>query len=614
MPKESNFQQIALFKDEITVPRSNSSNNTIPPAQIAQNGNLSNIFPFEFEANKLPFLLSNIAVNKQKAITAMYTKAKILDQFITGLKDKLIKKVHPHVSEDLATAIKHTKNYELAIEKANHIKLVNLAIRETSLAAEEKINQLTRKIENYFIKQSKPKPNYYHTQSSYLTIPKESDFQQTVLSEDKVAAPRLNPFNNTIPPAQIAQNANLSDILLFEFKANESPFLLSNTAVNEQKTITAIYTKAKVERKPIQLILDIIVTADNIKKTPVGEINNFPFTINEITISIKVLANANLDWKTQKLKISYQEQYTRVLVICGTFNKKSEKVPVFEFKEKKELSITKTFMALELPFNWAKETEQKIFEKTRKLNIVRYSTPESRKQPPYIPLKCKDYKKKLLSMRACIFSEEEYETCTCYFCKTCHRKRFGYPKKIRRETPFNTAYNNALNKLYHYSYDAKIIFNLIIALINEIIQENVHQIKKAKYIEYTIELAEFNYKDKCPEYYALSILLFSKDDQEEIEFGEHKPEKKIATTLIYLTENQSAIQLKYFNNNEKGIKPEKAYEIDAGYDLRYSNKDTLVLQPKSTSELLLKYHQKQWYKLLFNYHWQAKKLMSEKKS
>ncbi|KAG9300808.1 hypothetical protein G9A89_003157 [Geosiphon pyriformis] len=33
----------------------------------------------------------------------------------------------------------------MAIEEANHIKLVNLAIKETSSAAEEKIDQLTKK-------------------------------------------------------------------------------------------------------------------------------------------------------------------------------------------------------------------------------------------------------------------------------------------------------------------------------------------------------------------------------------------------------------------------------------------------------------------------------------
>ncbi|KAG9289277.1 hypothetical protein G9A89_007522 [Geosiphon pyriformis] len=100
------------------------------------------------------------------------------------------------------------------------------------------------------------RPNHYHTQPSYLTMPEESNFQQPALSEGKAAASRQNPSNNTISPAQIAQNANLSDIFPFEFEANESSFLLSNAAANKQKIITAMYTKTTVERKPIRLILD----------------------------------------------------------------------------------------------------------------------------------------------------------------------------------------------------------------------------------------------------------------------------------------------------------------------------------------------------------------------
>ncbi|KAG9300060.1 hypothetical protein G9A89_018337 [Geosiphon pyriformis] len=245
-------------------------------------------------------------------------------------------------------------------------------------------------------------------------MPKGSDFQQSGLSEGKAVAPRSNPSNNTIPAAQIAQNANLSDIFPFEFEANESLFLLSNAAVNKQKAITVMYTEATVERKPIQLILDsrstgIIVTADNMKKTPVREIDNFPFTIDGITILAKVL-------------VMDASQYQAFVKNNWLLKANAKKSPVFEFKEEKKMPLTKTYMVLGSTSNWAKETEQEIFEESRKWKKVWYSTPEPRKEPPYILLKCKDCKKKLSSMRACISPKEEYETHTYYFCKACHRK------------------------------------------------------------------------------------------------------------------------------------------------------------------------------------------------
>ncbi|KAG9284167.1 hypothetical protein G9A89_022941 [Geosiphon pyriformis] len=92
----------------------------------------------------------------------------------------------------------------------------------------------------------------------------------------------------------------------------------------------------------------------------------------------------------------------------------------------------------------------------------------------------------------------------------------------------------------------------------------------------------------CPECYALSIPLPSESNEKEIEFGEPEAMEEIETTSIYLIKNQPALQLKYFNNNGQEIKPEKAHKIDAGYDLRYPDKDTLVLKPKSLTKINLK--------------------------
>ncbi|KAG9287268.1 hypothetical protein G9A89_008898 [Geosiphon pyriformis] len=256
-----------------------------------------------------------------------------MDQFITELKDKLIKKVHPHAPEDLATAIRHAKNYKMTIEEADYTKLVNLAIEKT-------------------------------------------------------------------------------------------------------------------------------------------------------------------------------RQYTKVLATCGTFNKKSEEVPVFEFEEEKELPITKTFIALRSPSNWAEETEQEIFEETKRWNVVRYSTPEPWKQPLYIPLKYKDYNKKLLLMGAYISPEEEYKTLHLLLlggvCDQTCQYALLISKKIKRGTSFDAAYNSAFNKLYHYFYNAKIIFDLAMALINRATQKDIQQMKEAEYIEYTMELAGFNYKDEIETYHQIA--------------------------------------------------------------------------------------------------------------
>ncbi|KAG9297992.1 hypothetical protein G9A89_018820 [Geosiphon pyriformis] len=81
-------------------------------------------------------------------------------------------------------------------------------------------------------------------------------------------------------------------------------------------------------------------------------------------------------------------------------------------------------------------------------------------------------------------------------------------EKVKKETLFDAAYNSALNKLYHYSHDAKMIFNLAMALINRATQEDVCQIKEAEYIEYIIELAGFDYEDKAETYHQIASHIY----------------------------------------------------------------------------------------------------------
>ncbi|KAG9299332.1 hypothetical protein G9A89_013980 [Geosiphon pyriformis] len=173
-------------------------------------------------------------------------------------------------------------------------------------------------------------------------------------------------------------------------------------------------------------------------------------------------------------------------------------------------------------------------------------------------------------------------------------------EKVKRGTPFNAAYNSAFNKLYYYPHDAEMIFDLAMALINGATKEDVsgfdyedevevyHQIAKQMNIRLCEECIMSCNEQWCSECYALSIPLPSENNENEIEFGEPKETEEIETTPIYLIENQPALQLKYFNNNGQEIKPEKAHEIDAGYDLRYPGKDTLVLKPKSLTKINLK--------------------------
>ncbi|KAG9293299.1 hypothetical protein G9A89_007545 [Geosiphon pyriformis] len=110
-------------------------------------------------------------------------------------------------------------------------------------------------------------------------------------------------------------------------------------------------------------------------------------------------------------------------------------------------------------------------------------------------------------MGACIFPEEEYETCTCYFCKACHRKRFGYSK--RSEKWDNTSCLTCGDMLpekcnwINVVIKGEVCNQTSIALINGAIQEDVCQMKEAEYIEYIMKLAKFDYEDKVETYHQI---------------------------------------------------------------------------------------------------------------
>ncbi|KAG9285426.1 hypothetical protein G9A89_010901 [Geosiphon pyriformis] len=75
-------------------------------------------------------------------------------------------------------------------------------------------------------------------------------------------------------------------------------------------------------------------------------------------------------------------------------------------------------------------------------------------------------------------------------------------QRLQQKTFINESI--ALNKLYHYPYDNKMIFDLAMTLINGAIQEDVCQMKEAEYIKYIIELAGFDYEDEVETYHQMA--------------------------------------------------------------------------------------------------------------
>ncbi|KAG9299977.1 hypothetical protein G9A89_009705 [Geosiphon pyriformis] len=215
-----------------------------------------------------------------------------------------------------------------------------------------------------------------------LTV--ESEYRLLVTPEDVTtnnskSNPLQTTLTNNIPSAMVTKNESFTAIFPFKLKETINPPLFSRAAL-KKKPITTMYTDAKVDGHFIKLILDSgsagsiitrqlmnqlgcqvdctastrIITANEVTKTPIREIDNFPIEINSIIVPIKVFimeatqyqaligndwlskTNATLDWNTQELQLSQNSQHTRVPVMCSHFKSiTTPSTPLIKFEEEK---------------------------------------------------------------------------------------------------------------------------------------------------------------------------------------------------------------------------------------------------------------------------------------
>ncbi|KAG9295505.1 hypothetical protein G9A89_013534 [Geosiphon pyriformis] len=223
----------------------------------------------------------------------------------------------------------------------------------------------------------------WNLDTSHIQNPNSQHYLSLLVTPENTISNNTEPnqhvLTNTISLATISSNEFLAAIFSFELEENTTIPLFSGAAL-EKKPITAMYMDARVDSYPIKLILDSgsagsiitrqlmdqldcrvdqavsarIITADGTTKTPISEIDDFPFEVNSIMTPIKVLvmeatqyqalvgndwlskANATLDWNTQELQLTYQDQYIRVPATCGHFKTPPREKLLIELEEEKK--------------------------------------------------------------------------------------------------------------------------------------------------------------------------------------------------------------------------------------------------------------------------------------
>ncbi|KAG9286117.1 hypothetical protein G9A89_010131 [Geosiphon pyriformis] len=282
-------------------------------------------------------------------------------------------------------------------------------------------------------------PNYL----SLLITPKDA-------SANNLESAQKQPLTSNISPATITEDEFLTAIFSFEFEETTA-MPLFNEAALEAKPITVMYMDAKVDGQSIKLILNSglavdyaasarIITANRATKMPIGKIDEFPFKVNGIITSIKVLvmeatqyqALVGNDWLVNG-------QYTHVPATCDHFKswKKKKKaylksLPSFVGqqqpqqiatctlmeRQRKEKRRRRTYLGNKLRIGKGKKQKEEPKQTTSSTHIPYTTPPQNAYHRP--KLVCVSCGKKLSIMNVCCSKNEEWMTATEYYYGTLY--------------------------------------------------------------------------------------------------------------------------------------------------------------------------------------------------
>ncbi|KAG9297653.1 hypothetical protein G9A89_011168 [Geosiphon pyriformis] len=356
--------------------------------------------------------------------------------------------------------------------------------------------------------QSQPTPTGYPNQASYLSFMEDQSFDKSTPVEEgnikQISQPSKQTKSN-IPPVTITENTTLAAIFPFDIDNLNTHSLFNIKLILDSGSASSIITKQLIDQLGHQVDCAAtaqIITADGNTKTPIGEIDNFPFEINGIQISTKVLvmeatqyqalvrndwllkANTTLDWNTQELQLTFNRQHARVPATCGHFKNQCTEEPLIEFEDTSMPPTIETYQVswaddyqteLLPPPTWEKKGKSRAKEEPQSSSLG-YVISDQRNLFYQLPrLICVDCEKKLSTMGACIGDNEEWPTATKYYCRLCKiLPDEGFwndvPGKgetcneacqytilindwVRKETSIEDTWKRALNRLDGYPHD-----------------------------------------------------------------------------------------------------------------------------------------------------------------
>ncbi|KAG9287332.1 hypothetical protein G9A89_000792, partial [Geosiphon pyriformis] len=625
-------------------------------------------------------------IAKLDNFTGKEDDAQILNQFIRGLHSSILQHVHPLHSGTLQDVITCTRDFESTELEANHAQAINLVMNELS-ELDSKLEKLITQSSVYqspvyqapiyqlqpqswrlamvvhqLISISSQQPSglcQWNLGAGQLQNLNSQNYLSLLVtpedtSTNNPAFIQKQPLTSNIPPATITEDESLAAIFPFKFEKTTT-MLLFNGAILKAKPITAMYIDTKVKRQSIKLIFDTasakIITADEVTKTPIGEIDDFLFEVNGIMTPIKVLLLLVMTGYPKLMQPNILGPTHTCTSHVWPFQNSSKRETIDRTggEERETYLGSLTRRTIELGVERKKEQREK--EEGRKHSSQQHLYPIHLWLTKFYCHAChvehfgrpKQPVEKLSSTKECEMTfqgEEEHGTCLV---NTQSLLVTGSRKKHPSKPPGKELYSNwTVVHMTTMNYDAspeeiKTIKNnppespVINFLEPEEFHEHYQNLAPTREEQeqrlaqlntrlccYCLILSDFEYCDNCDLIYnpPPRIIYMIPEEEEPISSCALESESLINRDLDSNNDDEntdsSSVQnsnnnkndsnsdsnsnlnyeqyialpdffkkqeLKWYSNNGEGIMPECVHDTDIGFDLRYSEKKAIKLEP-----------------------------------
>ncbi|KAG9304499.1 hypothetical protein G9A89_020063 [Geosiphon pyriformis] len=613
----------------------------LQPIGSSNKGKQPALAPREHSNTWTPIPLNIITIKRD-----YYTMVQVLNQFIKGLWNSILRSVRLRHLTSLQDAITLAHNFESAEQEANHTQVINLAINRTS-DIDAKITQLseklTQKIEGFLARttgtyqppqwrennnnsrysQQQQQPwrsdphNYYYCQKprhiardcrrKIIDQNQGNPYQQPRYQQnmgfdkstpvkggniERISQPSKQTKSN-IPPATITKDTTLATIFPFDIDNLNTHSLFSGAAINQDKPIMALYTDIRVGEIDIKLILDSGLAGSIITKQLMDQLDcqiDCAATARIITVdgNTKTPIGKIDNFPFEINRIQIPTKHARVPAMCRHFKNQRTEEPLIEFEDTSMPPTIETYQV-----SWVDDYQTELLPPPTWEEKEKGRTKE---EPQSSLLRYITSDQRNLFYQPprliCVDCGKKLSTMGTYL-DDQNDKANGTTRHASHVAKFCQMKDSGMMCLAEEEHATR----LELAPTHEEQKQKLANLN-TKLCDYCLIPCHFQYCDECdlmfnpPPKILFPITKLPESEEEvlitkDMSFQDPTEDTKTEQYFAY-SDLSKELELKWYSDNEERICPKRVHDTNAGFDLPYPGQSPIIIVSHSLVKIDLK--------------------------